>query len=67
MRIKKKVQGYDVILEYERIKDYPNGYSLYDVYKLTNERKFLYRTCLTDLQVKEIVLAGYTVSEEEIS
>ena len=62
MRIIKKVLGHTVVLDYKKVKDYPNGYTLYDVYK---NNVFLYRTCLTDLQVLDIVLADYIVNEEE--
>ena len=63
MKIKKRVQGKDVILDYIRVKKYPNGYTLYNVYK---DKTFKYRTCLTGLQVKEIKDAGYVISEEEV-
>lgn len=64
MVITKKVQGHDVKLELIKIKDYPN-YSLYQVYKpVGNKRKPVYRTCLTDLQIQEIILNKNIVIEE---
>ena len=63
MQIKKKVQGHDIVLDYKRVKKYPNGYILYNVYK---QGVFIYRTCLTSLQVKEIKEAGYVLNEEEV-
>ena len=63
MRIKKRVQGHDILLDYKKVKKYPNGYTLYNVYK---DKIFLYRTCLTSLQIKEIKDAGYMVSDEEV-
>lgn len=62
MKITKKVQGHDIVLEYKKVKKY-NGYTLYDVYK---NNVFVYRTCLTSLQIKEIKQAGYMLNEEEV-
>ncbi len=63
MKITKKVQGHNIVLEYKKVKKYPHGYSLYNVYK---DNVFLYRTCLTSLQIKEIKEAGYVTSDEEV-
>ena len=52
-----------MILDYIRVKKYPNGYTLYNVYK---DKIFVYRTCLTSLQIREIKDAGYVISEEEV-
>ncbi len=63
MKIKKKVQGHIIILEYKKVKKYKDGYTLYDVYK---QGEFLYRTCLTSVQLREIKEAGYMTSDEEV-
>lgn len=63
MKITKKVQGHNIVLEYKKVKKYLNGYTLYNVYK---DNVFLYRTCLTSLQIKEIKEAGYMLNEEEV-
>lgn len=67
MKIKKKVNGIEVILDYRRVKRYNNRYVLYNVYKILSKTKriFLYRTCLSDLQKVEIELSGYMLDEEE--
>ena len=60
MKIIKKVQGHEIILEYRKIKEYPHGYTLYDVY---NFDRFLYKTCLTELDIIEIKRNKYTINE----
>jgi len=61
MKIIKKVQGHDIELDYRLDKKYPR-YNVFNVYK---DNVFLYRTCLTDLQIKDLVLNGYVISEDE--
>ena len=63
MRIKKRLQGHDIILDYKRVKKYKNGYALYDVYK---QGVFLYRTCLTKLHIADMERTGYLVNDEEV-
>ena len=60
MKITKKVQGHDIELELIKVKDYPR-YTVYNVYK---GDVFLYRTCFTSLQIKELVLKGFVMDEE---
>ena len=62
MKIIKKVQGQLIELDLIKVKDYPNGYTLFDVYKAD---KFMYRTCFTSLQVKELATKGFVLGEEE--
>lgn len=68
MKIEKKVQGHSIILDYRRVRKYPHGYVLYNVYKMLGKAKriFLYKTCLTSLQIEEIKDAGYMISDEEV-
>lgn len=51
MIINKKVYGHIVELEYKYIKNY-GRFNLYEVYK---GKKFLYRTCLDIIQIKNII------------
>lgn len=62
MIITKKVQGHDIKLEYKKVKQY-TGYTLYNVYK---NGVFIYQTCLSKLQLKEIKEAGYVTNDEEV-
>ena len=64
MIIKKRVQGTDIILEYEEKKTYPHGFTTYDVYKITGKKIFLYTTTLTKSQIEKIKTAGYMINEE---
>jgi hypothetical protein len=68
MKVKKKVQGKDIELNYRRVKKYPHGYILYNVYKMLGKTKriFLYRMCLTSSQIKEIEKTGYMITDEEV-
>lgn len=61
MRIYKKVQGRYVILDIKKVKKYPHGFTLYNVYK---NNVFLYRTCYTDLYLQEIKNKGNIINEE---
>lgn len=66
MLIKKIINGHIIVLEYRRVKKYRNRFTLYRVYKRIGKSKriFLYNTCLTDLQLKEIVKRKYLITEE---
>lgn len=68
MIIKKRVQGHDIILDYKRVKSYPNGFTEYRVYKMLGKSKrvFLYNTCLTSLQLKELADKDYVITDEEV-
>ena len=68
MIIKKRVQGQDIILDYRRIKSYPHGFTTYRVYKMLSKSKriFLYTTSLNDLQMKNIIEAGYMIYDEGV-
>ena len=68
MIIKKKIQGKIIVLKYNKVKEYPNKYIVYDVYKILNETKsiFLYKTCLTSLQIKELKEQKFIINSEEI-
>lgn len=61
MKITKKIQGQEIILNYIKVKKYPN-YTLYDVYI---DNKLLYRTCLTSIQLKRLKKLKYTITECE--
>jgi len=67
MKIKKRVQGHDIILDYRVLKKYPH-FTRYKVYKMLSKTKrlFLYTTCLTSLQIKDIKNAGYILTDEEV-
>lgn len=66
MKIKKKVQGQDVELEFVKIKDYPR-YGLYQVYKIINGKRIpLYKVCYTNLQIKEIIKNKNIITDEEV-
>ncbi len=62
MKIKKKVQGHYIILDYKKAKKYKN-FTMYDVFK---QGVFLYSTSLTKLQLRELKEAGYLTSDEEV-
>lgn len=68
MRIIKKVQGRDVILEYKKIKSYLDRFTTYRVYKVISKSKrvFLYNTCLTSSQLQELVERNYIITDEEV-
>ena len=68
MIIKKRVQGHDIILDYKRVKSYQHGFTKYRVYKMLGKSKrvFLYNTCLTSLQLKELADNDYIVTDEEV-
>lgn len=68
MIIKKRVQGHDIILDYKRVKSYPHGFTTYRVYKMLSKSKrvFLYNTCLTSLQLKELADSDYVITDEEV-
>lgn len=64
MKIKKKVQGKTINLEFIKIKEYPK-YSLYQVYKIIDKKRILlYKECYTDPQIREIIDKGYWVTKE---
>ena len=63
MKIKKRVNGHDIILDYKPVKVYPNKYTIYDVY---NGNKYLYRVCLNDLDIVKIKENGYMINDEEV-
>lgn len=64
MRVTKRVQGQNITLELEKIKDYPR-FSEYQVYKIVGtERIPVYKTCLSDFQIKEIVVNKYVMAED---
>lgn len=63
MKIKKHVNGHDIILDYKPIKVYSNKYTIYDVY---NGNKYLYRVCLNDLDIVKIKENGYMINDEEV-
>lgn len=64
MKIIKKVSGHYIELELEKIKDYPN-FTEYQVYKYKNGKRIpLYKSCYTDLEIKEIRRNGYKIDEE---
>lgn len=66
MRIIKKVQGHDIKLEIEKIRDYPR-YSLYQVYKIVEGKRIpVYQECYTELQLQEIVKKGYMINDEGV-
>ena len=67
MRVKKCVSGsFDSVeLELEKIQDY-GRYCLYQVYKVDGDKLTpLYKTAYTDEQIKDIILKGYRIVEEE--
>ena len=67
MFIKKKVQGQIVKLDYQKEKVYPR-YTEYSVYKMlpNGSRQFLYRTCLTSLQLKKLKENDYKIDFEVV-
>lgn len=66
MKIKKRIEGHDIVLEYEKVKRYPQGFTSFKVYKILNDTKklFLYIVSLSDLEIKEIEKTGYILKEE---
>lgn len=62
MIVKKIVEGYNILLDYRKVKEYSNKFTLYDVYR---NNKFLYRTCLDKLQLKKLEEVGYLINNEE--
>ena len=68
MKILKRVQGHDIILDYRRVKRYSHRFTVYNVYKMLGKAKrvFLYRTSLSDFQLKELVKQKYVISEESL-
>lgn len=63
MIIKKRVRGHIIELDYRPVKTFKNKiYTLYDVYL---KDKFLYRTCLDFVQLRDIRQAGYKIECEE--
>ncbi|MBP5427015.1 MAG: hypothetical protein J6Y29_03885 [Clostridiales bacterium] len=66
MKIIKRVQGHDIVLDYKRVKSYPHGFIRFRVYKMLGKYKrvFLYNTCLTSLDIKRIKRNGYQINEE---
>lgn len=64
MEITKRVYGFEIILELEKIKDYGN-YTLYQVYRVNkNNRVPIYKECFTDLQLEKIIRNKYEITEE---
>lgn len=67
MKIKKRIEGKDIILDYKRVKRY-NGYILFNVYQCISKskRKYLYKTCLTPLDIKLLSEKDFIISDEEV-
>lgn len=66
MRIKKKVQGKWIDLEFKKIKTYPR-YTRYQVYKVKgNEYIPLYTECFSNLQLLELANNRFTITEEQV-
>ena len=63
MRIKKRVYGKIVVLDFVKVKKYPAGFTLYDVFC---GNRFLYKTCFTPLQVKELTKCRTIFDEEDL-
>jgi len=64
MKIIKIVQGHEIELEIDKIKDYPR-YGLYQVYKSVNGKRMpLYKECYTNLEIQEIISKGNYLTEE---
>jgi hypothetical protein len=64
MRVKKRVQGLWIDLDYELIKKYPR-YNRYQVYKIAGDNRIpLYTECWSEWRLKELVKKGYIINEE---
>lgn len=66
MRLKKKVQGKWIDLDYIELKRYPR-YTRYQVYKLEgNDWIPIYTECLSPYQLAEIVKNRYIIADEPV-
>lgn len=66
MRIKKRVQGKWIDLEFEIIKKYPR-YTLYQVYKVNGDKRIsLYTECFSNWQLVQLAKNRYVISEEPV-
>ena len=65
MKITKNINGYDVELILDKIKDY-DRFSIYQVSRLVNGVKTpLYKECYSDFDICEIVNNDYKLGDDE--
>lgn len=64
---KKNMYGDNILVEIVLVEKYKT-YCLYDVYRVNDNgtKNFLYKTCFTNLQLKEIEKKGFIEEDEEM-